>query len=98
MYITAAQRFDKVQTRITIAFVVMTVITALCVIIAAMTCIRTQEFINQFECVEEAEIEIVQDSNGVNTAVIGEKSEVNVTYGTENNSQEEEVLAEKGCK
>ena len=68
-YIIAERRFDKA---ITIAIAV-TIISAtmglVAVILSALCVIRTQNFINSFEYVEETVIS--QDGEGKNIAVIG---------------------------
>lgn len=68
-YIIAERRFDKA---IAIAIAV-TIISAtmglVAVILTALCVIRTQNFINQFEYVEETVIS--QDGEGKNIAVIG---------------------------
>lgn len=78
MYIAASQRFDKVLSRMILIFILMSVITAICCFIAALACVRTHQFIAEYEAIEETEIEIEQDSEGVNTAIIGDGSEVNI--------------------
>ena len=69
-YIIAERRFDKA---ITIAIAV-TIISAtmglVAVILTALCVIRTQNFINQFEYVEETVIS--QYGDGQNVAVLGE--------------------------
>jgi prolipoprotein diacylglyceryltransferase len=76
-YIIAERRFDKA---IAIAIAV-TIISAtmglVAVILSALCVIRTQNFINQFEYVEETIVS--QDGNGTNVAVIGD----NTTFGKE---------------
>ena len=76
-YIIAERRFDKA---IAIAIAV-TIISAtmglVAVILSALCVIRTQNFINQFEYVEETVIS--QDGSGNNVAVIGD----NTTFGKE---------------
>lgn len=78
MYIASVQRFDKVLARMVLTLIVLSVITAACCITAAIVCVRTQKFIAEYEAVEETEIEIEQDSEGVNTAIIGDESEVKI--------------------
>lgn len=84
MYITAAQRFDTVLARIIALFVVIVVIMMICVFATILICIRTHRFIENFEYVEETEVEITQD-DGINAAVVGSDNEVNIN-GTENNN------------
>lgn len=78
MYIASTQRFDKAMAKMIFISIVLSVIAAVCCFITALVCIRTHRFIAEYECVEETEIEIQQDSEGVNTAIIGDESEVNV--------------------
>lgn len=78
MYIVSVKRFDKVLARMIFIFILFSVITAVCCFITALACIRTHHFIAEYECVEETQVEIEQDSEGVNTAIIGDGSEVNV--------------------
>lgn len=83
-YFTAEQRFDKAQARFIAITITLCVIMAVCVFITALCSIRTQHFIADFEYVEETEVEIQQDSEGGNLAVIGDRNEVN--YGAENHN------------
>ena len=78
LYVTSVQRFDKVQARMILIFILLSVLTAVCCFITALACIRTHRFIAEYECVEETQVEIEQDSEGENLAVIGNESEVNV--------------------
>lgn len=84
MYITAAQRFDTVLAKITALFVAVVIIMMICVFATILICIRTHNFIENFEYVEETEVEITQD-DGINAAVVGSENEVNIN-GTENNN------------
>lgn len=84
-YILAQQRFDKYMTKVTIGLVIAFTVLVICLLITACLLIKTQRFINEFEYVEETEVEISQDSDGMNTAVVGYGNEVGV-YGTENYS------------
>lgn len=84
MYITAAQRFEKIITRVMILIVVMITITMICVFATILMCVRTHEFINKFEYIEETEVEITQDAEGMNTAVVGSENEVKIKNGSEN--------------
>lgn len=85
MYIEAQQRFDKVVIKLTIGTIIAFTIMILCLLATICALIRTQNFINSFEYVEETEVEVSQDSNGINTAVVGYGNEVGV-YGTEDYS------------
>ena len=80
MYIEAQQRFDKVVIKLTIGTIIAFTIMILCLLATICALIRTQNFINSFEYVEETEVEISQDSDGMNTAIIGDRNEVDV-YG-----------------
>ena len=80
MYIAASQRFDKVLARLIVVFILLSVIAAGCCFITALACIRTHRFIAEYECVEETEIEIQQDSEGENFALVSNGSEVDVEW------------------
>lgn len=80
MYIAASQRFDKVLARLIVVFILLSVIAAVCCFITALACIRTHRFIAEYECVEETEIEIQQDSEGENFALVSNGSEVDVEW------------------
>lgn len=79
MYLTAEKRFDKVQAKLILISIIMCVLMCICVFITALACIRTQRFIAEFEYVEETQIDIEQDSEGENLAVIGGE-DVNVAW------------------
>lgn len=83
MYIEAQQRFDKVVIRLTIGTIIAFTIVILCLLTTVCALIKTQQFINGFEYVEETEVEISQDSDGFNTAIIGSGNGVDIN-GTEN--------------
>lgn len=80
MYIAASQRFDKVLARLIVVFILLSVIAAVCCFITALACIRTHRFIAEYECVEETGIEIQQDSEGENFALVSNGSEVDVEW------------------
>lgn len=84
-YITAQQRFDKVVARLAIGTIVAVVIMLCCLIATICVIVRFEKFISNFEYVEETEVEITQDDEGVNTAIIGNGNEV-LSYGAENNN------------
>lgn len=84
MYIMAQQRFDKVVIRLTIGSIIAFTIAILCLMATICTIIKVQRFINNFEYVEETELEINQDSYGYNTAVIGDRNEVINSNGSKN--------------
>lgn len=80
MYIAASQRFDKVLARLIVVFILLSVIAAVCCFITALACIRTHRFVAEYECVEETQIEIEQDSEGENFALVSNGSEVDVEW------------------
>lgn len=85
-YILAEKRFDKALRGAEIITLIAAIISFCCLIITMYYGIQTQKFINGFEYVEETAVEIEQ-TDGVNTAIIGgESKEVNI-YGPENNGQ-----------
>lgn len=94
MYITAQQRFDTTVTKLTIGFVILLTITFICLITTTFLVIKTQDFINEFEYVEETEIQIEQDCNGHNVVMLPDGNEVR-TDGTGVQRKEEEILAKE---
>lgn len=90
-YEEAVLRFDKALNKAIIVTLISIIIAFICIIATISIGIRTQRFIASFEYVEETEIEIEQNE-GINTAILGDKNEVNIN-GTENKDQEKEVLA-----
>lgn len=82
-YEEAAHRFDKALNKAIIVTLISIIIAFICIIATISIGIRTQRFIASFEYVEETEIEIEQNE-GINTAVLGDKNEVNINNGTEN--------------
>lgn len=95
MYTIAQQRFDKVVARLTIGVFIMVAVLILCLFATIFMCIKTQRFINDFEYVEETELMISQDSEGINTAIVGNGNGVGI-YGTGNNTDKKEILEKKG--
>lgn len=83
MYTTAVKRFDDVTMKLTIAVIIAFTISVACLIITVCALIRTQNFVSKFEYVEETSVEIEQDSDGANTAIIGNGVSF---YGTKNNN------------
>ena len=69
-------------------------ISFVCIILVIYFGMKTQCFISEFEYVEETEYEIEQH-DGQNAAIIGNESEVNIIYGTDSESNKEEVLAQE---
>lgn len=91
MYETAQKRFDRVVNTLTVWFVILVVAVIFCLITTVCALIRTQRFINQFEYVEETEIQIEQDVQGHNTVILPQGDEVK-TNGAEVHSEKEMVL------
>ena len=96
-YLTAQKRFDKVLVGLTIGFVIMFTVMMLCLFVTACMVIRTQRFINEFEYVEETEIQIEQDCNGHNVVMLPNGDEVK-TDGTKVHGEEKEVLEKEENK
>ena len=92
-YYTAEKNYITTVNKLIFISLFSAIIAFICVILTVFFGIKTQNFISQFEYVEETEIEIKQDE-GNNAAVIGNGSEVNI-YGTGNNSEKEEILEKK---
>jgi hypothetical protein len=68
-YIIAERRFDKAIATAIAVTIISATMGLVAVILSALCVIRTQNFINQFEYVEETVIS--QDGEGENIAVIG---------------------------
>ena len=84
-YVVAVKQFDRyIQKAMTITMVSV-IVALLCVIITAGTIMHVIKFINSFEYVEETTYSIEQDSEGINTAVIGGESNEVKIYGAEDN-------------
>ena len=96
MYIMAQQRFDKVVTRLTIGSIVAFTIAILCLMATICTIIKVQRFINEFEYVEETEVEIQQDWRGDNSVVLNGLG-VNKNGAIDENIQKE-ILEEENNK
>lgn len=96
-YMMAQQRFDKVLTRLTIAFVLIFTVMVICIFALVCTVIRTQKFIDGFEYVEETEIQIEQDCSGQNVVMLPDGKEVK-TNGTEIHGKEETLLEKENNK
>ena len=96
-YLTAQKRFDKVLVGLTIGFVIMFTVMILCLFVTACMVIRTQKFINEFEYVEETEIQIEQDCNGHNVVMLPDGDEVK-TDGTKVHGEEEKILEKESNK
>ena len=77
------RRFDRVVAVLSMGTIIAFTIAVACLVATIIVIVRFQAFISNFEYYEETEYTIEQ-SEGVNTAVIGEKNEVTV-YGSENN-------------
>ncbi len=76
-YIIAAKRFDAALNKAIIVSLISAIIALICIIITIFYGVKTQTFISTFEYVEETEVEIEQNE-GINTAVLGDKNEVKV--------------------
>lgn len=76
----AQERFDRVLVRLTVGTIVAFTITILCLIATIYTINKVQAFIEDFEYVEETEIEVEQNSEGENFALITNESEVDVQW------------------
>ena len=77
------RRFDRVVAVLSMGTIIAFTIAVACLVATIIVIVRFQAFISNFEYYEETEYTIEQ-SEGVNTAVIGEENEVTV-YGAENN-------------
>lgn len=96
-YLLAQKRFDKVLVGLTIGFVIMFTVMILCLFVTACMVIRTQKFINEFEYVEETEIQIEQDCNGHNVVMLPNGDEVK-TDGIKVHGEEEKILEKESNK
>ena len=96
-YIMAQQRFDKQIVRLTLTTALSFVIMVICLIATLITIIKFQMFIEQFEYVEETEIQIEQDCRGQNTVILSDGTEVKAN-GTEVHRDEEKVLEKENTK
>lgn len=101
-YELAVKSFNKQLKKAVAVSIVAVCGLVFCVVIMAWCVAQMQQFIAQFEYVEETCYEIQQD-DGTNTAVIGEGNEVKV-YGESNNScraddqkNNSEILEKKGA-
>lgn len=97
MYMAAQQRFDKVLINLTVGFVILITVVIFCLVVTICTLIRTQEFINEFEYVEQTEIQIEQDSKGHNTVILPNGDEVK-TNGAEIYREDKKILEEEENK
>lgn len=97
MYITAQERFDKVGQKLTAGFVIVFVVMLVCLMATIGMLYKTMQFIDQFEYVEETEIQIEQDCRGKNTVILADGTEVE-TNGTDIYREEEEILEKKNNK
>lgn len=77
----AAKRFDKALNKAMVITIIAVCMAVVCFVLLILCLVRTQKFINQFEYVEE--VNINQDEKGTNIAVIGDRNEVN--NGTRSN-------------
>ena len=63
-YLIAQERFDKVVTRLVIGTIIAFTIMVFCLIATICVVVKFEKFINDFEYVEETEVEISQDAEG----------------------------------
>ena len=84
-YIMAVKRFDSNLQKATAVTMISVIVMLICIIITALTLMHVIKFINDFEYVEETAYSIEQDSEGINTALIGGESNEVKIYGTEDN-------------
>lgn len=96
-YLLAQKRFDKVLIRLTIGFVIMFTVIVLCLFVTICVLIKTQKFIDEFEYVEQTEIQIEQDSKGHNTVILPNGDEVK-TNGAEIYKEDKKILEEEENK
>lgn len=92
-YNEAVRRFDKSLNKAIFVMLVAIIISFACIIATISIAIRTQKFISQFEYVEETNVEIEQNE-GINTAIVGDESEVTI-YGAEDQDHDKEILAKE---
>ena len=97
MYLTAQERFDKVGQNLTVGFIIVFVVMLACLLATIGMLYKTMQFIDQFEYVEETEIQIEQDCRGKNTVILANGTEVE-TNGTDIYGKEEEILEKENNK
>lgn len=81
----AVKRFDSNLQKATAVTMISVIVMLICIIITALTVMHMIKFINSFEYVEETTYSIEQDSEGINTAMIGGESNEVKIYGAEDN-------------
>jgi uncharacterized protein YoxC len=81
----AVKRFDSNIQKALVITMVSVIIMLICIIITAATVMHVVKFINNFEYVEETTYSIEQDSEGINTALIGGESNEVIINGAEDN-------------
>jgi ribosomal protein S8 len=96
-YLMAQERFDKVLTKLTIGTVVAFTIAIICLISTICVILKFERFIDEFEYVEETEIQIEQDWRGDNRVILDDDMEV-VSNGAEVYGDKEEILAQENNK
>ena len=74
-YVMAAKRFDKALNKAMVITIIAVCMAVVCFVLLILCLVKTQEFIDQFEYVEE--VNVKQDESGTNIAVIGNGNEVN---------------------
>ena len=72
-YQLAVQRFDRQIAIATTVTIIAIILSMFCIIITALCVVKTIQFINGFEYVEEEQTLIEQDGNGQNIAVLVDK-------------------------
>lgn len=93
-YAIAARRFDKALNKAMTVTIIAVCMAIVCFVLLILCLVKTQRFIaeimNEVEYVEE--VNIKQDENGTNIAVVGNRNEVK--NGTGNNDSK--ILEKKG--
>lgn len=79
-YLMAQERFDRVLIRLTVGTIIAFTISVLCLFATIYTILKVQAFIESFEYVEETQVEIEQDSEGENFALVSNGSEADVEW------------------
>jgi hypothetical protein len=93
----AQKRFDKVVGRLVVGTIIAFTIAVFCLIATICAIFKCVNFINEFEYVEETEIQIEQDWHGDNRVTLNDGTEVE-PHGAEVHGNEEEVLEKENNK
>lgn len=96
-YLMAQQRFDKVIGRLVVGTIIAFTIAVCCLVATICAIFKCINFINEFEYVEETEIQIEQDWHGDNRVILEDGTEVE-PHGAEVHGNEEEVLEKENNK